>query len=69
MKVRPISSDDRYTVTKEHTGAPAVRFVVRFCGEWVDSFRSYPDAVLCAGCESARRRGALVFIAKEKGDK
>lgn len=69
MKVRPISSDDRYTVTKEHTGATYERFVVRFCGELVGSFGSYPDAVLCAGCESARQRGALIFIAKEKGDK
>ena len=64
MKTHPVRSDQRYTVTREHTGNPAKKFVVRFCGDWVDSFATYPGAVMRAAGESAVRRGALVVTEK-----
>jgi hypothetical protein len=63
MKTRPVSSDARYTVTREFTGHASGKrqFVLRFCGDWIDSFTTYPAAVIRAVGESARRRGALVI--------
>ena len=59
MKTRPVSSDKRYTVTREFTGHASGKpqFVLRFCGDWIDSFTTYPAAVVRAVGESARRRG------------
>ena len=61
MKRYPIESDSRYAVTREHCGHATPRFVLRFCGDWIDSFSTYPAAVLRAVGESALRRGALVI--------
>ena len=61
MKICPLSSDARYTVTREWVGQESPRYVVRFCGEWVAACASYSSAVLRAVGESARRRGALVI--------
>ena len=63
MKTHPLKSDARYTVTREFTGHASARprFVLRFCGEWIESFATYPAAVVRAVGESARRRGALVI--------
>ncbi len=60
MKTHPVRSDPRYTVALEWCGEPEQRFILRFCGDWVDKFRTYPAAVVRAVGESARRRGALV---------
>lgn len=60
MKTHPVRSDQRFTVTREYFGEAEPRFVLRFCGEWVDKFRNYPAAVLRAVGESNIRRGALV---------
>jgi hypothetical protein len=61
MKTTPLRSDSRYTVTREFTGHASgkPRFVLRFCGDRVDCFASYPAAVLRAAGESAIRRGAV----------
>lgn len=64
MKTHPVSSDKRYTVTKEFCGYPEPRFVVRFCGEWVAQSLFYSGAVMRAVGESAVRRGALVVTEK-----
>lgn len=64
MKTHPVSSDKRYTVTKEFCGYPEARFVVRFCGEWVAQSLFYSSAVTRAVGESAVRRGALVVTEK-----
>ena len=59
--MHPIEKDSRYTVTREWTGKEKPQFVVRFCGDWLDSRSTYPAAVLRAvGCK-AERDGALVF--------
>lgn len=65
MTRRPVSSDSRYTVDQEFTGHPSgkAQFVVRFCGEWVDSRSTYPAAVLRAvGHKSARENGIIEEI-------
>jgi hypothetical protein len=46
MKTRPIKSDSRWTVTREHTGAAAPQFVIRFCGDWIDAKSTYGAAVI-----------------------
>jgi hypothetical protein len=61
MNSHPIKSDSRWTVTREFTGKPAPQFVIRFCGDWIDSRATYPAAVLRAVGAKAARDGALVF--------
>lgn len=61
MKLHPIASDARYTITREHCGHAKPRFVLRWCDEWIDSFASYPAAVLRASCHRCQRLGALVI--------
>ncbi len=60
MKTHPVSSDQRFTVTLEHCGESSPRYILRFCGEWVDKFRFYSSAAIRAVGESSRRRGALI---------
>jgi hypothetical protein len=60
MNRHPIRSDSRWTVTKEWSGRAKPYYVVRFCGEWVDSRAGYLAAVARAVCEKAKRDGALV---------
>lgn len=59
MKTRPLRSDSRYTITLEFTGHASgkARHVLRFCGERIEDFSSYPAAVLRAAGDSALRRG------------
>ena len=53
--MNPIATDARYTVTREWTGKAKPQFVVRFCGDWLDSRATYPAAVLRAvGCKAER---------------
>ena len=37
MTYYPLKSDRRYTMAKEFTGAAQAMWVLRFCGEFVDS--------------------------------
>lgn len=60
MKTHPISSDQRYTVTREFCGHKEARFVARFCGEWIGQSISYPTAVLLATGHRLKRAGALI---------
>ncbi len=60
MKTHPVSSDRRFTIAREYCGEATPRWVLRFCGEWVDKFQFYSSAVIRAVGESSRRRGALV---------
>lgn len=60
MNRHPIRSDSRWTVTKEWSGRAKPQYVVRFCGEWVDSRAGYLAAVARAVGAKAIRDGALV---------
>jgi len=53
----PIERDHRYTINKEYTGHPSAKpqFVIRFCGDWVDSRQSYTSAVVRAVGHNAER--------------
>ena len=62
MNTNPIRSDRRWTVTREYTGKAKPQFVIRFCGDWVDSRSTYPAAVTRAVGAKAVRDGALVFV-------
>ena len=57
----PIRSDQRWTVTREFTGKAKPQFVIRFCGDWIDSRSTYPAAVTRAVGAKALRDGALVI--------
>ena len=58
-----LPSDPRYTVTQEWTGHAKPQFVIRFCGDWVDSRQFLGSAIMLAAGEKARRNGALVVEA------
>lgn len=60
MNTRPISSDQRWSVTEEWTGKKTPQFVIRFCETWVDSRSTYAAAVVRAVDAKAVRDGALV---------
>ena len=62
MNPNPIRSDRRWTVTREYTGKAKPQFVIRFCGDWIDSRTTYPAAVTCAVVSKAVRDSALVFV-------
>jgi hypothetical protein len=51
----PQPADARYTITWEHTGAPTVRAVLRFCGVWCSSHDT-ADQAHTAQVEHNRRR-------------
>lgn len=61
MNTNPIRSDQRWTVTREFTGEVKPQFVIRFCGDWVDSRSTYTAAVTRAVGAKAVRDGALVI--------
>jgi hypothetical protein len=46
MKTHPTKSDNRWTITREHTGKPAPQYVIRFCGDWIDSAPTYAAAAI-----------------------
>lgn len=50
MVLRHALTDTRFSITQEFTGAPARKYVVRFCGEWRSSHATREAA------ESARTR-------------
>ena len=64
MKLYPISSDKRYTITQEFCGYAEARYVLRFCGEWIMQSQFYSTALVRAIGESARRNEALTVEAK-----
>lgn len=66
MKIRPVSSDSRYTITLEYTGKADPQYVLRFCGEWIASSAFYSSMVTRAIGESQVRRGALVITEQTK---
>jgi hypothetical protein len=57
--IHPIKSDNRYSVTKEFTGHEKPQWVVRFCGQWVDSSAFYSSAVVKAVVSKAARDNEL----------
>tara|TARA_R110000868_G_scaffold252229_1_gene508886 strand:- start:128 stop:331 length:204 start_codon:yes stop_codon:yes gene_type:complete len=61
----PIRSDSRYSVRKEFCGHEKPRYVLRFCGDFIDSFTSLPSATLRAACHRAIMNGAPVYTNKE----
>ena len=64
MKMHPVSSDKRYTITKEFCGYSEARYVLRFCDEWIMQSQFYSTALVRAVGESAKRRGALIVVEK-----
>jgi hypothetical protein len=56
----PVKSDQRYTIQREYCGYDRPRFVLRFCGDYLASFTSYPAAVIRAVGDKAARNGALI---------
>lgn len=60
---RPLKSDARYTITREHGGWPekAPRHVLRFCGEFISSSPFYASMLIRAAGHKAERNGALVI--------
>jgi hypothetical protein len=64
MKMHPIRSDQRYTITKEFCGHVEPRFVLRFCGEWVMQSQFYANVLIRAVGDSAMRRGAVAIEGK-----
>jgi hypothetical protein len=57
--IHPIKSDERYSLTKEFTGHEKPQWVVRFCGQWVDSSAFYSSAVVKAVVTKAARDNEL----------
>ena len=58
----PLANDRRYSVALEYCGHAEKRHVLRYCGEFIESFTSYPAAVLRAAGHKAVLNGAPVFI-------
>lgn len=65
MKWHPIKSDQRWSITQEHTGHEKPQFVIRFCDDWVDSRSTYAAAVMRAVGAKNERDGALIIEAKD----
>lgn len=75
---RRLLRDGRYTIAPEYSGAPAPRFVARFCGDWLGSAVSRTGALAIAEgharVEQARRALAQaeadlgLAIARGRGD-
>lgn len=63
--VYPVSRDQRYRVTLEHTGHEKPHWVFRFCDEFMASSQFKSSAVLLAIGEHQRRIGSPVITAKE----
>lgn len=61
MKTQPIKSDKRWTITKEFTGANQAQYVIRFCGDFIDSRNSYSAALVRAVGAKSVRDGALII--------
>lgn len=61
----PIASDSRYTVALENCGHASPRHVLRFCGDFIGSFQSYPAAVLRATGHRNARSGEVVTEKRE----
>lgn len=66
MNRHPIRSDSRWTIDPEFTGHASGKrqFVIRFCGDWIDSRPTYASAVVRAVGAKAVRDGALVISEK-----
>jgi hypothetical protein len=66
MATHPIKHSDgtvdkRYSVALEWCGHSKQRLVLRFCGEWIDSFSNMPQATLRAIGHRNVMRGDAVF--------
>ena len=59
--MRPLSNDDRYTINLEWCGHPGQRYVLRYCGDWIDSFSNLPAATLRAVGHKAATSGATIY--------
>lgn len=54
--------DSRYSIRPEYDGSPnGPRYVLRFCREYLGSFRSIPHATLSASVHNATRNGAEII--------
>lgn len=66
MTLYPIKRDRRYTITIEFCGFAKPHYVVRFCGDWIDSSEFKSSAIVRAVGEHARRNGALTVTELSK---
>jgi hypothetical protein len=57
--IHPIKSDQRYSVALEWTGHEKPKWVVRFCGQWVDSSAFCASAVAMAVVSKSARDNEL----------
>jgi hypothetical protein len=57
--MHPIKSDQRYSVAREYTGHVKPQWVVRFCGQWVDSSAFCASVVAMAVVTKAARDNEL----------
>ena len=58
----PISTDHRYTITREHCGYAKPRHVLYWCNYYVANFPTYAAAVACAMEHKAQRDAALASV-------
>jgi hypothetical protein len=65
MKKHPIQSDSRYTITKEFCGQQEARFVLRWCGEFIDQSPFYSSMLTRAVGHKAVRNGSPVIAGVE----
>lgn len=62
MTHQPIKSEPGYTVALEFCGYATKRFVLRFCGDFIDSFLTYGGAVARAVGHNNIRNGAVPIV-------
>lgn len=58
-KVHSLKKDDRYTIAKEWCGHPQMRWVIRFCGEWVGYSPHLTLAINLAQVDYEKRKKEL----------
>lgn len=58
----PLHSDRRYTITQEFCGYSGPRFVLRFCGEWIDQSISQAAMITRAAGHNSIRLGAEPIV-------
>lgn len=62
MTRQPIKSDPGYTIALEWCGHATKRHVLRFCGDFIDSFASYGGAVVRAVGHNMIRKGGEPIV-------
>lgn len=65
MAQYPIARDKRYRIAKEFCGYDRPRFVLRFCGEFIESSQFYIPLVGRAVGHNAMRNGSAPIAEKK----